>query len=113
MAQSTREIRRRIKSVKSTQQITRAMQMVAAVKLNRVRSIAENSRPYVERLGTLMQIIRSSEMAELATDHPAFRTTEGLLQIDLGICWVTCRKNAPARTLTGCCETAKNYLRQK
>jgi F-type H+-transporting ATPase subunit gamma len=92
MAQSTREIRRRIKSVKSTQQITRAMQMVAAVKLNRVRSIAENSRPYVERLGTLMQIIRSSEMAELATDHPAFRTTEGsrllllVITSDRGLC---------------------------
>jgi F-type H+-transporting ATPase subunit gamma len=92
MAQSTREIRRRIKSVKSTQQITRAMQMVAAVKLNRVRSIAENSRPYVERLGTLMQIVRSSEMAELATDHPAFRTTEGsrllllVITSDRGLC---------------------------
>jgi len=92
MAQSTREIRRRIKSVKSTQQITRAMQMVAAVKLNRVRSLAENSRPYVERLGTLMRIIRSSEQAALAIDYPVFRTTEGarLLLIaitsDRGLC---------------------------
>jgi F-type H+-transporting ATPase subunit gamma len=92
MAQSTREIRRRIKSVKSTQQITRAMQMVAAVKLNRVRSLAENSRPYVERLGTLMQIIRSSEMADLAIDQPVFRTTEGsrllllVITSDRGLC---------------------------
>jgi F-type H+-transporting ATPase subunit gamma len=92
MAQSTREIRRRIKSVKSTQQITRAMQMVAAVKLNRVRSVAENSRPYVNRLGILMRIIRSSELAELAVDHPVFRTAEGsrLLLIaitsDRGLC---------------------------
>jgi F-type H+-transporting ATPase subunit gamma len=92
MAQSTREIRRRIKSVKSTQQITRAMQMVAAVKLNRVRSLAENSRPYVEHLGTLMRIIRSSEQAALAIDYPVFRTTEGarLLLIaitsDRGLC---------------------------
>jgi F-type H+-transporting ATPase subunit gamma len=92
MAQSTREIRRRIKSVKSTQQITRAMQMVAAVKLNRVRSLAENSRPYVERLGTLMRIIRSSEMAGLATDYPVFRTTEGarllliVITSDRGLC---------------------------
>jgi len=92
MAQSTREIRRRIKSVKSTQQITRAMQMVAAVKLNRVRSVAENSRPYVNRLGILMRIIRSSELAALAVDHPVFRTAEGsrLLLIaitsDRGLC---------------------------
>ena len=92
MAQSTREIRRRIKSVKSTQQITRAMQMVAAVKLNRVRSLAENSRPYVERLGTLMRIIRSSEQAGLAIDYPVFRTTEGarllliVMTSDRGLC---------------------------
>jgi F-type H+-transporting ATPase subunit gamma len=92
MAQSTREIRRRIKSVKSTQQITRAMQMVAAVKLTRVRSLAENSRPYVDRLGMLMRIIRSSELAELAIDHPVFRTTEGarllliVITSDRGLC---------------------------
>ncbi len=92
MAQSTREIRRRIKGVKSTQQITRAMEMVAAVKLNRVRSQAENSRPYIDRLSMLMRIIRSSEVAALAADHPVFRTTEGsrLLLIaitsDRGLC---------------------------
>jgi F-type H+-transporting ATPase subunit gamma len=92
MAQSTREIRRRIKSVKSTQQITRAMQMVAAVKLNRARSLAENSRPYVERLAMLMRIIRSSEMAALAEDYPVFRTKEGtkllliVITSDRGLC---------------------------
>ena len=92
MALSTREIRRRIKGVRSTQQITRAMEMVAAVKLNRVRSLAENSRPYVERLATLMRIIRSSEMAALAEDYPVFRTTEGakllliVITSDRGLC---------------------------
>lgn len=92
MAQSTREIRRRIKGVRSTQQITRAMEMVAAVKLNRVRAQAENSRPYIDRLSVLMRIIRSSEVAALAKDHPVFRTTEGTrllliaLTSDRGLC---------------------------
>ncbi len=92
MAQSTREIRRRIKSVKSTQQITRAMEMVAAVKLNRVRTLAENSRPYIERLRTLVQILRSSELAEQALDNPVFKTTEGshllllVITSDRGLC---------------------------
>ncbi|MCX5895246.1 MAG: ATP synthase F1 subunit gamma [Proteobacteria bacterium] len=89
MPQSTREILRRIKGIKSTQQITRAMEMVAAVKLNRVRTLAENSRPYVNRLGTLMRIIRSSEMA---VDHPVFSTKEGsrllliVITSDRGLC---------------------------
>ncbi len=91
MPQSTREILRRIKGIKSTQQITRAMEMVAAVKLNRVRTLAENSRPYVNRLGTLMRIIRSSEMA-VAVDHPVFSTKEGsrllliVITSDRGLC---------------------------
>jgi len=43
---STRDIRRRIKSVKSTQQITRAMQMVASSKMRRAQQAALASRPY-------------------------------------------------------------------
>lgn len=60
MAQSPREILRRIRGIKSTQQITKAMEMVAAVKLNRVRLQAEQSRPYVERMKTIMCALRSS-----------------------------------------------------
>jgi F-type H+-transporting ATPase subunit gamma len=43
---STRDIRRRIKSVKSTQQITRAMQMVASSKMRRAQQAVLASRPY-------------------------------------------------------------------
>ncbi|MBI2018681.1 ATP synthase F1 subunit gamma [Candidatus Daviesbacteria bacterium] len=43
---NTRELRRRIKSVKNTAQITRAMQMVAATKMRRAQSQALNGRPY-------------------------------------------------------------------
>jgi len=60
MAQSPREIQRRIRGIKSTQQITKAMEMVAAVKLNRVRLQAEHSRPYVERMQTMMCALCSS-----------------------------------------------------
>jgi len=60
MAESPREILRRIRSIKSTQQITKAMEMVAAVKLNRVRLQAEQSRPYVDRMKTIMCALRSS-----------------------------------------------------
>ncbi|NLG32884.1 MAG: F0F1 ATP synthase subunit gamma, partial [Syntrophomonadaceae bacterium] len=45
-----REYKRRIRSVKNTQQITKAMKMVAAAKLRRAQENAEASRPYTEIL---------------------------------------------------------------
>jgi F-type H+-transporting ATPase subunit gamma len=45
-----RDIRRRIKSVKNTSQITKAMQMVAATKMRRAQTVALSLRPYAERL---------------------------------------------------------------
>lgn len=56
-AGTPREILRRIKGIKSTQQITRAMEMVAAVKLTKVRLQAENARPYIDNLGLIMRAL--------------------------------------------------------
>ena len=50
MAQSMRDIKRRIRSVENTKQITRAMEMVAASKLRKARTRAEQGRPYFEEL---------------------------------------------------------------
>src|ERR1700687_5360774 len=47
---SLKELRNRIASVKATQKITKAMQMVAAAKLRRAQSAAEAARPYAERM---------------------------------------------------------------
>ncbi len=47
---SLKDLRNRIASVKSTQKITKAMQMVAAAKLRRAQSAAEAARPYAERM---------------------------------------------------------------
>ena len=46
---STRDIRRRIKSVKNTAQITKAMQLVAAAKMKKAQDQATNGRAYAER----------------------------------------------------------------
>jgi len=51
---SLKELRNRIGSVKSTQKITRAMQMVAAAKLHRAQARAEQARPYAERMDSVM-----------------------------------------------------------
>src|SRR4051794_213126 len=47
---STRDIRRRIKSVRSTAQITKAMQMVAASKMRKAQQAALNGRPFARLL---------------------------------------------------------------
>ncbi len=47
---SLKDLKLRIKSVKSTQKITKAMKMVAASKLRRAREAAEASRPYAEKM---------------------------------------------------------------
>jgi F-type H+-transporting ATPase subunit gamma len=53
------EIRRRIASVKNTQQITRAMQAVAASKLRRVQARAEAARPYADRMADVLVEVAS------------------------------------------------------
>ncbi len=51
---SLKELRNRIDSVKNTQKITKAMQMVAAAKLRRAQDAAIAARPYSERMGSVM-----------------------------------------------------------
>jgi len=51
---SLKEMRNRISSVKATQKITKAMQMVAAAKLRRSQDAAQNARPYAERMGAVI-----------------------------------------------------------
>jgi F-type H+-transporting ATPase subunit gamma len=51
---STREVRRRIRSVKNTAQITKAMQMVASSKMRRAQERVEQSRPYSEQIRALV-----------------------------------------------------------
>src|SRR5438034_11231770 len=51
---SLKEMRNRIGSVKATQKITKAMQMVAAAKLRRAQDNAQNARPYAERMASVI-----------------------------------------------------------
>jgi F-type H+-transporting ATPase subunit gamma len=84
-----REIRRRISSVRSTQQITKAMKMVAAAKLRRAQESILATRPYARKLretiGHLMARIESSRNILLRT-----RSVEKVLVVvvtaDRGLC---------------------------
>jgi len=51
---SLKEMRNRIGSVKATQKITKAMQMVAAAKLRRAQDAAQNARPYAQRMAAVI-----------------------------------------------------------
>jgi len=56
---SLKELKGRINSVKSTQKITKAKQMVAAAKLRKAQAAAEAARPYAERLASVMASLAS------------------------------------------------------
>ena len=64
MAQSSREIKRRISSISKTQQITKAMEMIAASKLRSAQETVISTRPYYERLTrSLGTALRAVEQA--------------------------------------------------
>lgn len=86
-----RDIRRRIKSVKSTAQITKAMQMVAAAKMRRSQQAALNGRPYAILLHNMLISINNrlgSEALEnpLYIARPIKKEAVILVTTDKGLC---------------------------
>ena len=72
---SLKDLRNRIASVKATQKITKAMQMVAAAKLRRAQEAAEAARPYSERMGSVLANI--TQAIGGGGDAPALMTGTG------------------------------------
>ena len=71
MGQSMRDIKRRIRSVKNTQQITKAMEMVAAAKLRRVQGQVLAGRPFAEKLQEVLgRLLSSAAAAKRRVEHP-------------------------------------------
>jgi F-type H+-transporting ATPase subunit gamma len=86
---STRDIRRRIKSVKNTAQITKAMQMVAAAKMRKAQSAALVGRPYAELMNSMLG---EAVQRITAFEHPLLTAREVkkraviLVSTDRGLC---------------------------
>lgn len=84
-----RDIRRRIRSVQNTQQITKAMEMVSAAKLRRAQARVEAARPYGLKL---QQMLESLAGAASSLHHPLFEEREVkkrllvLFTSDRGLC---------------------------
>jgi F-type H+-transporting ATPase subunit gamma len=83
------DIRRRIRSVKSTQQITRAMKMVAAARLRRAQDRIFNARPYANEMMVLLSsvVARITDRSHpLLVERPIQRQLLVLVTADRGLC---------------------------
>lgn len=78
---SLKDLKNRIDSVKSTQKITKAMQMVAAAKLRRAQDAAESARPYAERMGKVLASLAA--VYEGQSDAPVLLGGNGKDQVHL------------------------------
>jgi F-type H+-transporting ATPase subunit gamma len=84
-----RDIRRRIRSVESTQKITRAMKLVAAAKLRRAQERIVSARPYAVKMAALLSsLVRRAEgdAHPLLVRRPAARKRLVIITADKGLC---------------------------
>jgi F-type H+-transporting ATPase subunit gamma len=84
-----RDIRRRIRSVESTQKITRAMKLVAAAKLRRAQERIVSARPYAVKMAELLSsLVRRAEGEShpLLVRRPAARKRLVIITADKGLC---------------------------
>jgi F-type H+-transporting ATPase subunit gamma len=90
MAGQLKEVRNRIKSVQSTQQITKAMKMVSAAKLRRAQDAIIQMRPYAKKLQEMLSnIVSNSEGGSgmsLATERPVEKVLFIVITSDRGLC---------------------------
>lgn len=90
MSGALKEVRTRIKSVQSTQQITKAMKMVSAAKLRRAQDAITQMRPYAQKLQEMLSNIVSSAESDikmaLAADRPVEKVLILLVTSDRGLC---------------------------
>jgi F-type H+-transporting ATPase subunit gamma len=90
MSGALKEVRNRIKSVQSTQQITKAMKMVSAAKLRRAQDAITQMRPYAQKLQEMLSNIVSNSDGEvsmaLAAERPVEKVLIMVVTSDRGLC---------------------------
>lgn len=89
---STREVRRRIRSVKNTAQITKAMQMVASSRMRRAQERVQQARPYAEQIRALVSRLANAsgedigEGVALLKQRPVRNIGLVVITPDRGLC---------------------------
>jgi len=89
MAANTRDIRRRIKSIKNTAQITKAMQMVASAKMRKAQAAALAGRPYSEMINRVLVAVQKHAdvtLHPLLEVRPVKRELVLVISTDKGLC---------------------------
>lgn len=90
MSGKLKEVRERMKSVKSTQQITKAMKMVSAAKLRRATEAIQQMRPYSNKLSEILNNILISQEGQINLDLAVEREVKNVLLVvytsDRGLC---------------------------
>jgi F-type H+-transporting ATPase subunit gamma len=69
-----REVKKRIRTVKSTKRITNAMEMVAAAKLRRAQRLVEQTRPYANKMTDMLSQLAAGSTGDIS--HPYFEIRE-------------------------------------
>jgi F-type H+-transporting ATPase subunit gamma len=103
---SVRDLRDRIKSMKNTQQITKAMKQVAAAKIRRAEQLQKQSRPYADAIGEMLHDLIA---AVGAVDHPFMRP--GAAGTPAGVILVTADKGLAGAFNSNAIRAAEEYAR--
>ena len=85
----TQDIKRRIRSVQNTRQLTKAMKMVSAAKLRRAQEAVTAARPYAEQMGDILSSVAgrvTADMSPLLAERETRRVEIVLLTGDKGLC---------------------------
>jgi len=101
------DLKKRIKSVKSTQKITKAMKMVAAAKLRRAQENAEKGRPFSEKMNNIILNLSNS----ISDKNNASKFLIGTGKNDTHLCVViTADRGLCGGFNTNICRKARNYF---
>jgi F-type H+-transporting ATPase subunit gamma len=103
---TVRDLRDRIRSMKNTQQITKAMKQVAAAKIRRADALQKQSRPYADAIGKMLQDL----LAAVGTvDHPYMRP--GKEGAPVGVILMTADKGLAGSFNANLIRVAENLVR--
>src|SRR3989344_8315648 len=102
---NTRELRRRIRSIKNTSQITKAMQMVAATKMRRAQVQAEAGDPYAKTLNESLKRLTSRVDPAL---NPLLQENDGK---NIGVIVLSTDKGLVGALNTNLLRALNNFIR--
>lgn len=104
---SVRDLRDRIRSLKNTQQITKAMKQVAAAKIRRAEAAQKQARPYADALA---QMLRDLMGAVSSVDHPFMKA--GKAGAPTGVILMTADKGLAGAFNSNLIRVAESYLKE-